>query len=691
MRPSETLGKLRGLAAPLVMFSFVTNLSVLVSPLFMMHVLDRVIPSGNTNTLILLILLAALALCATAMVEFFRDQALGHMSTWLEKNLAQNLFRQSGQKSFAEPLRDIGSLRDFLSGGNASSVLDIPWIPLFLIALFLIHPAFLGLVLFVVLLFIGLGWLSEFAGAKPAEAESATRKTGIAALANLETIGPSGSLMSVSDNLQNQYLTSLNAATPHAEKARQMQNVFGALNRLVRAAMQIGSLSLGAYLVTIGQLSAGGMIGASILLGKAAGIIEGAIRLVEQRKPLLASLQRLEEVIAEEAEARTEIADLSGALHAVDITFPRGGGLAPRVDRVSFKIKSGECIAIMGDSGSGKTTLIEALSGISPAPIGNCFLDETDIRTLDKETLSSVIGYVPQSGHIFPGTIAQNIARFSEAPDDAKVLAAARLAGIHGLVSALPQAYETDLSKFPYLLSAGQKQRVAFARAIYAEPKYLFMDEPNALLDHQGERQMADAIYRLKAAGTTIVMSAHRLGIVNLADRIVIMENGRVADMGPRAEIMARVANGHRRLRLPVSGGAIQDLTDWVNRQFVRDGDETFKLQASTVATELYQFAKDNGPQTQDRILSFEFKFIDDVTCAITLSEPRESPVEAKIHKVKEVVEMPAPDLGKLKNDEQSLATVMRLAELFEHRCEEDYSAFHARITHAAPQDARVS
>ncbi|MEO0922399.1 MAG: ATP-binding cassette domain-containing protein [Pseudomonadota bacterium] len=690
MRPSETIGKLRSLAAPLVMFSFVTNLSVLVSPLFMMHVLDRVIPSNNINTLILLILLALLALAATALVEFFRDQALGHISAWVEKNLAQNLFRQTSQKSFAEPLRDIASWRDFLTG-NASSVLDIPWIPLFLVALFLIHPAFLGLVLGVVVLFLGLGWLSDQTSEKSAQAETATRKGGIAALANLETIGPSGSLMSVSENLQEQYLSSLNHAAPHANKARKMQNLFGSLNRLVRATMQIGSLSLGAYLVTIGQLSAGGMIGASILLGKAAGIIEGTLRLIRQRKPLLESLQRLEETVAEGGQVRTEIADLSGAIKAVEITFPKGGGLAPRIDRISFAMKPGECIAIMGDSGSGKSTLIEALSGIAPAPIGNCFLDETDIRTLDKETQSAAIGYVPQAGHIFPGTIAQNIARFSSVPDDAKVLAAARKAGIHGLISALPEAYESDLSKFPYLLSAGQKQRLAFARAIYSEPKYLFMDEPNALLDHQGERQMADAIYRLKAAGTTIVMSAHRLGIVNLADRIIILENGRIADIGPRAEIMSRVANGHRRIRVPVSGGAIQDLTDWVNRQFVREGDDTFKLQASTVASELYQFARKNGPISPDRLLSFEFKFIDDITCAITLSEQRESPVEAKIHKVKKIVEMSAPDYEKLRGDEQSLATVMKLASVFEHRCEEDFSAFHARITHTNPQEARAS
>ncbi|MEM7440271.1 MAG: ATP-binding cassette domain-containing protein [Pseudomonadota bacterium] len=689
-RPSQVFGQLRGLSVPLVLFSLVTNLSVLVSPLFMMHVLDRVVPSGNLHTLIMLLSLALLCLATTALVEYFRDQALGRVSGWVEQKMVASVFDAGGQSGHAEPLRDVGRMRDFIAS-QATTLFDIPWIPLFLAALFLLHPAFFGLVILLVSVFAVCGWLSNYLAETAENSESDLRRGGMSSLAKLENFGSAGLLMGVRENLQSQYLGALNRSDEFSARAQKVRNVFGSINRFLRGSMQVGSLALGAFLVTQDQLSAGGMIGASILLGKVAGIMESVVRLFGQRKPLMAAIKRLEEATGAVGSARTEVADLSGAIRLVDAIVPRGGGQPPRLDRSSVQVAPGECVAIMGESGSGKTTLLEALAGINPPPIGNCFLDQTDIRTLDTQTRNSVIGFVPQTGHIQPGTIAQNIACFAPQPDDARVLAAARIAGVHGMISALPDAYETDLGATPFLLSAGQRQRIAFARALYSQPKYLFMDEPNALLDHNGERLMADAIYRLKTAGTTIVMTAHRMGIVNLSDRIIVMGGGRIADVGPRAEILGRVANSHRRLRLPISGGAGQDLLDWVHRQFVRDGDEEFKARATTVATELYMFAKENGPNATDRLLSFEFNFVDDTTCSITLSEAADMELQAKIHKVKGVVEMSLPDVSGLQNDEKSLATVMQLSDVFEHRSEEEFSAFFARITHAIPERARVN
>ena len=178
---------------------------------------------------------------------------------------------------------------------------------------------------------------------------------------------------------------------------------------------------------------------------------------------------------------------------------------------------------------------------------------------------------------------------------------------------------------------------------------------------------------------------------MNLADRILVMDRGRIADIGPRAEIMGRVANNHRRLRVPINGGAVQDLTDWVHRQFVRDGDEVFRDRATTIATELFMFAKDNGPENEDRFLSFEFKFVDDTNCSITMSEACATEIETKIHRVRETVQMSVPDLNSLQNDERSLATVMQLAERFEHRSDEVFSAYFAEITQDHPNVERVA
>jgi len=690
MRPSETIGKLRSLAAPLVMFSFVTNLSVLVSPLFMMHVLDRVVPSGNLNTLALLGMIAAVALIATAFVEVFRDRILGRTADWLERVLAKKVFQSARSPDPADTLRDIAVLRDFVGGRGAKTLLDVPWIPLFLLALFLIHPAFFALSLVAALGFVlvtrGEASLADQEDLRAASA----RESGHSALTNLYQTGASGTLMGVQKNLANRYLDSLDDAAPHQDRSGDIHNAFGSFSQFFRGGIQIGSLALGAFLVTQGALSAGGMIGASIILGKTNAIIEGMIGLAGSFGRTRSADVRVSELMSS-PEKRTETADLTGALSAVNLTIPRGGGAPPRIERVSFRLAPGECLAILGDSGSGKTSLLEALAAIAPAPIGNCFLDETDVRTLGSNTRDTAIGFVPQTGLVYPGTIAQNIACFEVKPDDEKVLAAARMAGIHGLVSALPNAYETDLGQEPFRLSNGQKQRVAFARALYQSPKYLFLDEPNALLDHHGERQMADAIHRLKKSGTTIIMTVHRMGIANLADKVLVMDAGRMVEFGDRAKVLGRLANGHRQLRLPISGGALQDLRDWVARQFVRDGDGSFKNIAETVATELYIFARDNGPDAGDRFLFFEFKFMDDENCSITLTEPRQTQLEAKVDKVREVVELSLPQVSQLGTDEQSLATVIQLSEQFEHRSDEETSAFFARITHGSPAEARVN
>ena len=263
--------------------------------------------------------------------------------------------------------------------------------------------------------------------------------------------------------------------------------------------------------------------------------------------------------------------------------------------------------------------------------------------------------------------------------DDAKVVCAARLAGVHGLISGLLLAYETDLGDNPHALSAGQKQRIAFARAIYLEPKYLFLDEPNALLDHMGERQLGDAIMRLNRAGVTIVMTVHRLAIVNLADRAAVLERGKLVHYGPRAEILGRLANSHRRLKLAATRNDVQNLIDWVNSQFLRDGDEEFKRRAAVVACEMFNFARTNGPIEDDRFLGFEFRFENDTSYSITISEPRNSKHEKKVSKVRAgVKEGTDKDMS---NEEASLARVIKLSERFEHSSRENESEFFAELT----------
>lgn len=676
--PSQIIVALRPLLLPMVLFSLVTNLAVLVSPLFMMQVLDRVVASGNLNTLALLLMLAIAALATNACVEFLRDFALGKSGMWIENQISHILLSHA-QRGQTGSLRHLSQLRDFVGGRGLTSAFDIPWIPIFLVALLLIHPLFLALVTGAAVLFALLRFATKLLCEPQDAAEAQARSASVKSLEMLESEGPLADIMSIGQNLANRYLYFMGAAQNHANQALGRRAALDSTGRFLRSALQIAALSTGAGLVAVGQLSAGSMIGASIIIAKTVGIIESAFSTWPQIIGARDAARALSGTANESPRLQTEIGELTGALRAENLTYPRGGGASPRMERISLNLRAGECLAILGESGSGKTTLLHALAGIDPAPIGNVFMDETDVRTLDIQTRDQRIGYLAQQAVFLSGTIAENISRFAQERDDEKILAAAKLAGVHGMISALPDAYDTNLAKTPYLLSAGQKQRIALARAIYEPPAYLFLDEPNALLDHQGERQLGDAIARLKRAGTTIVVVVHRMAIAQLADKVLVMERGHVLDYGARSEILGRMANGHRRIKLPIAAGAHQDLEDWVARQFLRDGDEDFRSRAATIALELYNFATENGPKKPGRMLGFEFNFIDDVTCSITLSEPLKLQLQAKVSKVRKAVEMAAPEA--LSSDEQALATVMKLASKFEHRANDKESAFFAKIT----------
>jgi PrtD family type I secretion system ABC transporter len=678
---NSILLSIRPALAALVLFGFATNLAVLVSPLFMMQVLDRVIPSGILNTLFLLGLLALGALVINAIIEYFRDQSLGRIALWIEE-AGTDFMLSRPTDDRPTGFRQVETVSGFFAGKGITACLDLPWIMLFVTALFLIHPAFLLVLLLAVSSFLVLSFgkdiLTKQSCASQGQSHAAMKQT----LKDIDGQAMLGEIMSIQSNLGQRYLNATRQRANAANKCLRSDTAIEATTQGVRSIFQIATLGLGAALVTQNQLTAGGMIGASIILAKTLGSLEAAIGLRTQVSTVREAWIYLSKAPPQQIGSQTSVHDLSGALKANNLTYPRGGGLAPRLGQISFYLEPGTFLAILGESGSGKSSLLNALSGVDPAPIGNCFYDETDVRSIDQSAQPDIIGYVPQSANFASGTIANYIARFDSHIDDEKVIAAAKLAGVHGVISALPSAYQTDLSAEPYAVSAGQKQRIAFARAIYHQPRYLFLDEPNALLDHNSERALGDALVRLKALGVTIVLTAHRMSIVNLADQVAVMERGRIIDYGPRAKILGRMTDGHRRIRLGVADGAIQDLHDYVARQFVRDGDGDFRQRAIRVSQELYRFAVANGPKTLDRSLHFVFSFVDDDTCAITVSEYRSTKLEAKIRKVREATNGSVEITEVLSEDELSLATVMELSESVQHKSDQGESALCARITH---------
>jgi ABC-type multidrug transport system ATPase subunit len=260
---------------------------------------------------------------------------------------------------------------------------------------------------------------------------------------------------------------------------------------------------------------------------------------------------------------------------------------------------------------------------------------------------------------------------------------------VHGLISALPRAYETVLPQESHLLSPGQTQRIALARALYRRPRFLFLDEPNALLDPSGERFVFEALRRLKEEGTTIVMSMHRGGIIGLADRVLVLDRGKVADFGPRREVLERLDGAPRTLHVPVRAEAEEDVADWVASQFRRTEDGELRFKSMSIARHLFRFARDNGPLTASRQLTLHFRFLSETRCEITLSEPRRTQLRSKIEAVRLRLRDPARPPLDLAEDEVALAQVLQLSETVDFQTADRLSSLCARVSGPEQPQAR--
>ncbi|MEM9850621.1 MAG: ATP-binding cassette domain-containing protein, partial [Pseudomonadota bacterium] len=434
MNQANPLLQLKKLVLPLALFSLVTNFAVLISPIYMMQVLDRVVPSGNLATLALLLTVALGFLLLQGVVEACRDSTFARVKRWVEA-VGARLALDLGGDDRQTAINYVGTLGNFFSGSLATTALNMPWIPLFLVALTLIHPFFLALVGAIIALLWGISSAGRFLiddHISRAQAIGGQEQDTLANAADPQLVA---GIRAIGDNLATRFFAQ--QAERHRTEARasDIAAMKSGSETVLRTAAQLLALSLGAYLVTQGALTAGGMIGASIITAKTIGTIEASMTNFADIRSAGAAWLALGRQFQGGTPAQTEVADLTGALSANGLIFPRGGGAPPRLERITLTVEPGECMAIVGDSGSGKTTLLHALCGIDPAPIGSVFLDQSETRTLGPGTVASQIGYLPQQARLVRGTLAENISCFAESPEDTKIINAARTAGVHGLIS----------------------------------------------------------------------------------------------------------------------------------------------------------------------------------------------------------------------------------------------------------------
>ena len=535
------------------LFSMVANLLMLAPTLYMLQVYDRVLVSRSELTLIFVSLITLFLFGVMAFSEWARSRLLVRIGVRLDAALGTRVFNASFEANLSRSgaaaqrsFQDLIELRQFVTGNGTLAFFDVPWMPVYLAVLFFLHP-FLGWVaLAFTLVQLALAWFGHRNTVAPADAAS---KAGQAAnlflqtkLRNTEVVESMGML----GGLQKRW------AERHAHYMEQqgasqaLSHRFSAISKWVRYCQQSLALAAGALLVIDGQLTAGAMIAANVLMGRALAPIDqlvGTWRGFLSARNAFERLESLLEAHPERDPALTRVAP-RGALRLQEVVASAPGRKEPILKGVDLQADVGTVTVVLGPSGSGKSTLARVLMGIWPDVRGEVLLDELPLSGWDRTELGPHVGYLPQDVEMFDGTIAENIARFSDV-DSEKVIAAARSAGLHEMILRFPKGYDTPMGEAGGLLSGGQRQRVGLARALYGNPAVIVLDEPNANLDDAGEAALMQAVREFKAKGRTIFLITHRPGAIAVADQLVVLQDGRVQAQGPRDAVLAQL-QAHR-------------------------------------------------------------------------------------------------------------------------------------------------
>jgi PrtD family type I secretion system ABC transporter len=530
------------------LFSLAINLLLLVPPLYMLQVFDRVLASRSNETLAMLTIAAVVALLVMALLDILRARLLVASAAMLDRTLGprvlDGLLAQTARLNGASQvsgLRDVNVLRGFLGGVGLISLFDAPWLPFFLLVIFLFHPVLGAVALCGAAAMVLLAFLNERLTREPlerahAEARRAARFID-ANVRNAEVVSALGMLPAVT----RRWSRLNDAALGEQARAARLGGFFSGATKFTRQLIQLAMLAVGAYLVVAQDVTAGVMIAATILLGRALAPVETLVAswrsLVEGRGAWRRLAQLLRD--AGRSEPHTELPAPTGALEVEKVFF--GFRDKPVLKGVSFRLEAGETLGLIGPSASGKSTLARLIVGVWKPVSGVVRLDGADVAAWPRERLGPHIGYLPQDVELFGGTVAENIARLGE-PDAAEVVRAGQRAHVHELILRLPKGYDTDIGEAGQALSPGQRQRIALARALCGAPRLVVLDEPNANLDHEGEEALVRTLQLLKSERVTVVIVAHRPSLLRGVDKMLVLREGVVERFGPRAEVMARFA-----------------------------------------------------------------------------------------------------------------------------------------------------
>ncbi len=524
------------------------NVLALAGSLFAIQIYDRVLPARSLPTLVWLLVLMIGMYVIQGLLEAVRARIMSRIGETVDaeiitpvvKAIERQALARSASGDGIQALRDADQLRAFLAGPGPLTLLDLPWLPLFVLLTFLLHPligavTIAGAIILVCLLLITERSSKVLNGR--ANEELAQRNAIIDALRrNAETTATMG----LSARLHQRFLSRHSGLGATQLALADITASYGSASRTVRQFLQALILSVGAYLVIEGQASAGIMFAASILTGRTLAPIEAAIAHWRQMQAARQSVQRLDAALLHEASAPTAIPAPGRDLTVKGLAVAAPGATSATLIGVDFRLTAGDVLIVLGPSGSGKSTLARGILGICPALAGEARLDGAALSHWTSTDLGAFTGYLPQTVELIDGTIAENIGRFISPVCPEAVVAAAKDAGVHEIIVNLPNGYDTIVGPNGMQLSGGQRQRVGLARALYGKPFLIVLDEPNAALDSDGEVALNRAIVTAKTSGSIVIAIAHRPSMLAVADKVLCLNSGRQIAFGPKREILER-------------------------------------------------------------------------------------------------------------------------------------------------------
>jgi len=545
----QILASFRKNFAYVAFFSMFINMLMLVPPLYMLQVYDRVMASRSVETLIMLTIIVVWLFITMGLLDFIRSRILVRLGTQMDERLNTRLFQSMNAfalrypgKGSSQPLSDLTTIRQFMTGSGPFAFFDAPWIPFYFAILFLFHfwlgmfSIFAAIILIIVAIFNDISTKKLMQEANTNNMKSMALVN--AQLRNAEVLHAMGMGDTMRERWLQQHLNFLKAQSDASDGAGLWMNMSKTLRMLFQSLM----LGLGGYLAISNEISAGMVIAGSILMGRALAPIDQMIGAWKQFGAARTSYNRLDALLNEfpQETERMSLPAPKGNLQVETLTIIPPGSQQAVLRGVSFDIKAGESLVILGASAAGKSSLLRAIVGVWPSAAGAVRLDGTEVPHWNRSELGPHLGYLPQDVELFEGTVAENISRFGEL-DSEKIVAAAKMAGVDEMIRHLPEGYETLIGAGGATLSGGQRQRVGLARALYGSPSLVILDEPNANLDEVGEKALVQACIELKKAGTSLILVTHRTNILSIADKILLLADGMVKLFGARDEVLQKL------------------------------------------------------------------------------------------------------------------------------------------------------